>query len=218
MDIWEKNLSADRPLRPVTWTRYLLLGTAAGLLAAAAACGGAATPVPTATQAATPAALQAVTPAATHTATPPPAPSPTPALTRTPVIRAVVRVAEVDFPVDLAVKPEDRFQGLSGRASLDAGTGMLFVFGKAERLRFWMREMEFPLDIVWISAGCRVVDVSENVPAPEPGTPLADLPRYSPDAPAKYVLEINGGEAAALGLRIGDAVEFLDALEDLHGC
>ncbi|MCH8987641.1 MAG: DUF192 domain-containing protein [Chloroflexi bacterium] len=125
---------------------------------------------------------------------------------------------ETDIAVELAESPEERIKGLSGRASLDAGTGMLFVFEKAERLRFWMREMEFPLDIVWISAGCRVVDVSENVPVPEPGTTLNDLPRYSPDAPAKYVLEINGGEAAALGLAVGDRVEFRDELAGRYGC
>ncbi len=125
---------------------------------------------------------------------------------------------ETDIPVELAESSEERIKGLSGRASLDAGTGMLFVFEKAERLRFWMREMEFSLDIIWISAGCQVVDISENVPAPEPGTPLADLPRYSPDAPAKYVLEINSGEAAALGLGVGDPVEFRDGLAGRYGC
>ena len=95
---------------------------------------------------------------------------------------------------------------------------MLFVFENAERLRFWMREMEFSLDIVWISAGCKVVDISVNVPAPEPETPLKDLPRYSPESPAKYVLEINGGEAEALGLGVGDPVEFLDGLAGRYGC
>ncbi len=127
-------------------------------------------------------------------------------------------MGDLDFPVELALKPEDRIKGLSGRASLTNQTGMLFVFEKADRLSFWMREMEISLDMVWIGSGCKVVDVSENVPFPDSGTSVNDLPRYSPESPAKYVLEINGGEAAALGLGVGDTVEFLDALEGLYGC
>ena len=60
----------------------------------------------------------------------------------------VVRVDEVAFPVELAVTSEQRAQGLSGRVFLDFGTGMLFVFEAESRLRFWMKEMEFPLDMV----------------------------------------------------------------------
>jgi uncharacterized membrane protein (UPF0127 family) len=130
----------------------------------------------------------------------------------------VVRVDEVEFPVDLALTPEERAQGLSGRASLNAGTGMLFVYDEANRYVFWMKEMEFPLDMVWIGAECQVVDISENVPFPDPNTPLVDLPRYSPDTPARYVLEINGGESAALGLAPGDPVKFVGALAGEYGC
>lgn len=147
-----------------------------------------------------------------------PPPSPEPRVTQTPVARPVVRVDRTDFPVELAVTPDERSRGLSGRASLIAGTGMLFIFEGESRLRFWMKEMEISLDMVWIGANCRVVDISENVPPPEPGTSLDDLPRYSPRSPARYVLEINGGESAALDLVIGDQVQFLGGLEGLHGC
>jgi len=95
---------------------------------------------------------------------------------------------------------------------------MLFVFENSERFRFWMKEMEFSLDIVWISSGCTVVDISVDVPFPDPETPLNDLPRYSPEGSARYVLEINGGEAAALGLGAGDKVKFLGELEGKYGC
>lgn len=95
---------------------------------------------------------------------------------------------------------------------------MLFVFENAERFRFWMREMEISLDIVWISSGCTVVDVSADVPFPDPETPLNDLPRYSPEATAQYVLEINGGEALSLGVGAGDPVKFLGGLEGEYGC
>ena len=101
---------------------------------------------------------------------------------------------------------------------MDAGTGMLFIFEKPERFRFWMREMEISLDMVWIGSNCEVVDVSENVPFPDPETPLDELPRYSPESRAKFVLEINGGEAAELGLGIGDKVEFLNEIAGKYDC
>ncbi len=202
--IWGNNLSAVRPTRPVKQTRYLLLWIAAGVFAAAVACGDAATPVNTAT------------PVFTPTTVPAPTSSPTPTPTLTNI--SVVRVDETDFPVELAVEPDERIRGLSGRAALGPGTGMLFVFEIESRFRFWMREMEFPLDIVWIGAGCQVVDISVNVPPPEPGTSLADLPRYSPGVPALYVLEINGGEAEELGLGVGDPVEFREELAGRYGC
>ena len=78
--------------------------------------------------------------------------------------------------------------------------------------------MEISLDMVWINSECQVVDVSEDVPPPDRDIPLEDLPRYSPESPAKYVLEINGGEAAERGLFIGDYVEFVGELAGNYGC
>ena len=130
----------------------------------------------------------------------------------------IVRVESLEFLVEVAADPEKRIRGLSGKGSLDAGAGMLFVFENEERFRFWMRGMEISLDMVWIGSNCRVVDVSENVPFPELDTPLDDLPRYSPESPAKYVLEINGGESRDLGLGIGDQVEFVGQLAGKYGC
>ena len=133
-------------------------------------------------------------------------------------IGPLVRVEDLEFSVEVAANAEQRIRGLSGRASLDPGTGMLFIFEKPERFRFWMKQMEISLDIVWIGSNCEVVDVSENVPFPDKETPLEDLPRYSPESRAKFVLEINGGEAADLGLGIGDKVEFLNEIAGKYDC
>lgn len=197
-------MRAHRPAKPrnwsrLTWLRYLFLGSVAGLLVAglligAAACGEAAT------------------------ATPAPVLSTTPGITEELSAGPIVRVGQVDFPVELAIKSEDRYKGLSGRVSLGDGTGMLFVFEEDAKFRFWMKEMQISLDMVWIGSNCRVVSISENVPAPDPATALDDLPRYSPDAPARYVLEINGGNSAALGLTAGDPVAFLGELAGKYGC
>jgi uncharacterized membrane protein (UPF0127 family) len=211
-----KNLERHRLVRPPAKYPYLVLALMAGLLAVTAACGNSATstppPVnPTNTLEQVPTATSEPTPRATVTPT-------ETANTSQGVLRRIVQVGDLEFPVELAVDLEKRARGLSGRESLGAGTGMLFVFENAERFRFWMKEMQFSLDMVWIASDCRVVDVSENVPFPDPSTPLNELPRYSPESPAKYVLEINGGEAADLGLDIGDRVEFLEGIAGRYGC
>ena len=130
----------------------------------------------------------------------------------------VVRIGSLEFVVEVAADSDTQIKGLSGRESLDAGTGMLFVFENEKRFRFWMRGMEISLDMVWINSECQVVDVSENVPPPEWDIPFKELPRYSPESPAQYVLEINGGESADRGLLIGDHVEFVGELAGIYGC
>ena len=204
-------LERHRPVRLLTRARNLILAVAAGLLAVTIGCGSDVTSVP----AGLPSEIPPGTPDAVSIAVP--ASSETP--TKRPVIqRPIAQVGDLEFLVELAADPEKRIKGLSGRPFLEAGTGMLFVFEDPERLRFWMRGMEISLDIVWISSDCRVVDVSEDVPFPDPDTPLDELPRYFPESPAQYVLEINGGEAAELGLVIGDTVEFLGGLAGTYGC
>ena len=120
--------------------------------------------------------------------------------------------------MDLADTPEKRFQGLSGRPILEDGTGMLFVFQRESRHTFWMKDMRFPLDMVWINADCAVVDITADVPRPPPGQDDGALPTYSPSAPAIYVLEINAGTAAATGLQTGDLVTLSGSLTGRFGC
>ena len=97
--------------------------------------------------------------------------------------------------VELAVTPAERNQGLSGHPPLADNEGMLFVFENEAKWTFWMKEMLFPLDMLWIDAGCTVVDITENAPKPEPGQTLGDLPRFFPKTLAQYVLEVNAGTA-----------------------
>lgn len=95
-------------------------------------------------------------------------------------------------------------KGLSGRASLSKDRGMLFIFEQPARYRFWMPDMHFPIDIIWIEGG-RVVDLDKSV-SPE-FDPLA--PRfYSPERPVRYVLETNSGFAESAGIVAGDTISF----------
>jgi uncharacterized membrane protein (UPF0127 family) len=131
---------------------------------------------------------------------------------------ALVRIGNATYSVDLAVQPEERQQGLSGREHMATDSGMLFVFEEEQQLYFWMKDMHFPLDIIWIDGQCHLLEVAAEVPTPPPGGSNEEIPRVQSPSPARYVLEINAGEASRNGLQPGDPVEFLGAITGKHGC
>lgn len=106
--------------------------------------------------------------------------------------------------VHIAQTPWHWHRGLGKRASMEGMDGMLFVFPFAERHGFVMRDMQFPIDIVWINQGV-VVDIAPSV-MPEPGVAEADLRVYRPRAEATMVLELPAGWTAAHGVIIGDTL------------
>lgn len=116
----------------------------------------------------------------------------------------VVKINSRTIPVELAETLEQRSQGLSDRQSLEGGSGMLFVLDEVGPVSFWMRRMQFPLDIVWI-ADNKITGIERNASIPAPGTKESDLPLYYSEEEVSHVLEINAGEAE--GLNIGDLVE-----------
>jgi uncharacterized membrane protein (UPF0127 family) len=109
------------------------------------------------------------------------------------------------FDVDVADTVPKQVQGLSGRSPLKSNEGMLFLFSFARNEGFWMYDMKFPLDIVWIN-GNRIVGVSADVPAPKPGQASSTLPIYYPPSPIDKVLEVNAGTAAKYGFKAGDTI------------
>ena len=169
--------------------------------------------LPTLPSAATTPALPTLVPTVVPTAVP----TMVPTATLNPSL-PLVTISAAAWPVELAVTPPQRQQGLSGREALPAGAGMLFIFEGERYLSFWMPDMHFPLDMVWINAGCEVVDVTLNAPIPLPGQSPDDLPRFSPSSPAQYVLEINAGEFEAAGISRGDSVTFDGTLSGEYGC
>src|SRR3989344_6704590 len=100
-----------------------------------------------------------------------------------------------------------RKKGLSDRDSLPLDRGMLFVFDTSANRAFWMKDVKFAIDIIWIDENKKIVHFAENV-APEPGKKDSELTRYSNSTPAKYVLEINAGLIKLNNLKLGDFVDF----------
>lgn len=109
--------------------------------------------------------------------------------------------------VELAVTPEERARGLSSRTSLLADAGMLFVYDAPGKPSFWMKDTLIPLDMIWVDADKRVEGIAADV-QPEPGVADGALRRYAPETPVLYVLELNAGAAARIGIAPGSQLEF----------
>ena len=119
-----------------------------------------------------------------------------------------VRLGQAIVQAEVADTPARRQKGLSGHAPLTQDQGMLFVFPAPARQSFWMIDMTFPLDMIWIGADKKVAGITANIPAPSPGTLPQDLPLYQSPEPAQYVLEVNAGWAEKQGIKLGDQAEW----------
>ena len=132
------------------------------------------------------------------------------ALSPSPVDHGMVSVHIGDslFRAATAITPSERTLGLSGRSSMPRDSGMLFVFETEGKFEFWMKDMEFPLDLIWIDSDCYITDLTRNAPPADSDSDLSDIISYGPRSQVQYVLEINGGLVETLGIKEGDAVAF----------
>ncbi len=118
-----------------------------------------------------------------------------------------IYVGETEIPVEIADTFQKRQKGLSERKSLTEGEGMLFIFAQKDiQPPFWMKKMKFAIDIIWIDDN-KIVQINENVPAPEPDTPNSELKFYPPNQPIDYVLEVNAGFVDENKIKIGDDID-----------
>lgn len=109
-----------------------------------------------------------------------------------------------DFTLEVADSSAARERGLSGRSGLAPNTGMIFVFELLGRYSFWMKDMNFPIDIIWLRDDWCIVHIVANAdPESYPTT-------FAPPVPARYVIEIGAGEAARVGLKNGSCIEALE--------
>ena len=107
---------------------------------------------------------------------------------------------EIAFTVELAVAANQRQQGLMDRRAMAADHGMLFDFGETRRVYMWMKNTYLPLDMLFIDQGGRIVLVRADT------VPLSEEIVDSRE-PVRFVLELNAGTAARLGIEPGDIAE-----------
>ena len=114
-----------------------------------------------------------------------------------------VCINNICIEAEVVISRESVGKGLMFRNSLPEKQGMLFIFGKEDRHSFWMKNMIFPLDMIWIDSHKKIVAISQDV------EPCSDsCVDIVPLAKSKYVLEVNSGFTKKNNINIGDQVEF----------
>lgn len=117
-----------------------------------------------------------------------------------------VKVAGKNIKVELALTEQVQEQGLSGRSTLAEDAGMLFVFKEPDNYFFWMKDMSFAIDIIWINEDKKVIYIEKSAdPTSYPET-------FGPNpsiGKTKYVLEVLSGFSVKNNLKVGDKVEFI---------
>lgn len=108
-----------------------------------------------------------------------------------------------DLEAEIVSAQDKKELGLSGRAEICADCAMLFVYASEGIYPFWMKDMRFDLDMIWIS-GNKVVYLAKNVPHAK-GTKET----VNPGIPADNVLELNAGTSDRIGIKIGDTVDYV---------
>jgi hypothetical protein len=114
------------------------------------------------------------------------------------------------YQADIAATAAVREKGLSGTDPLDKNQGMLFAFTKDDTWGIWMKDMKYPIDILWLNSNKEVTYIVKNAdPSSYPYT------TFKPQSPARYVFEIPAGTVEARGYKIGTKATF-DLPDDLE--
>ncbi|MGD1918907.1 MAG: DUF192 domain-containing protein [Pleurocapsa sp.] len=125
-------------------------------------------------------------------------------------ITAIAEIGEATIKLEVAQTPEQQAIGLMFRKSLADDRGMLFPFEFERNARFWMKNVPISLDIIFLN-GDSIVGIAANVP----GCKSDPCPVYGPDALVDKVVELRGGRAEELGIKIDDKV-YIKPLNSQH--
>ena len=109
-----------------------------------------------------------------------------------------------EISVEVADTVEKRSLGLGKRSGLENGWGMLFVFEKRKQHGFWMKDMQFPLDIIWLDNHI-IAHILRNV---QPAKSGVIPPVMTPPVAGNFVLEIDAGRADDLKLQVGQRLKY----------
>ncbi len=112
-----------------------------------------------------------------------------------------IKINDVEFFVEVVDDDLERARGLGGRDGLCEGCGMLFVFDEVGQYGFWMKDMKFDIDILWIKNG-EIVYIEKGVSHETPKVV------YNPDVGSDMVLEVDSGAIEEFGIEVGDKIEF----------
>jgi uncharacterized membrane protein (UPF0127 family) len=120
-------------------------------------------------------------------------------------LKAVVSVNGFKLIADLALTQDQQTKGLAVRNHIKESEGMLFVFQYPSKQSFWMKDMKFPIDIIWLGGNRSVVYIVPNL---EPCPSRGNCPGYVPDRDSLYVLETAAGFSHRHNVAVGTQTDF----------
>ena len=121
-----------------------------------------------------------------------------------PFMKKEIKFKDVVLKIETVTTSQAMAKGLGGRDILCQNCGMLFEYPDYQIRHFWMKDMKFPLDVLWL-AGNRVVGLQENIPIK---TNNGQVVRFQSNAPSDMVLEVNAGWIRSQGVKTGDMVVY----------
>ncbi|HJU59451.1 MAG TPA: DUF192 domain-containing protein [Nitrososphaeraceae archaeon] len=107
--------------------------------------------------------------------------------------------------LDIALTDKQVQEGLAIKNSLNENEGMLFFLGEPQKASFWMKNMKFPIDIIWLNENFSIVHIEQEL---QPCESVSYCKSYKPNSEALYVLETTAGFTKRHNLQIGDNVDF----------
>ena len=120
-------------------------------------------------------------------------------------LKADLTVNGYKLIVDLALTQDQQTKGLAVKNHMNESEGMLFVFQQPSRPSFWMKDMKFPIDIIWLGANRSVVYIAPNL---EPCPSQGNCPGYIPSRDSLYVLETTAGFSQRHDVTVGTQTNF----------
>lgn len=116
---------------------------------------------------------------------------------------ALVSVGGKNLTAALSTTPKSQSEGLAIKDSINQNEGMLFIFESPQKYSFWMKDMKFPIDILWMDSSGKIVHIEKNL---QPCIFLLPCPSYSPPEDSLYVLEVISNFTNKFDINIGDKV------------
>jgi uncharacterized membrane protein (UPF0127 family) len=119
-------------------------------------------------------------------------------------LKAKITIEGLELSAEIPATGELMDKGLAIKNELKENESMLFVFDKPSRHSFWMKDMKFPIDIIWLDSNGKVVHIEKNL---EPCTLVLVCPGYIPNADSQYVLETVSGFSQRNNIHLGTNVK-----------
>jgi uncharacterized membrane protein (UPF0127 family) len=110
-----------------------------------------------------------------------------------------MQIGSGHFDLEMAISPHDQEVGLMHRDGLDSDHGMIFINSEEKPQTFWNHDVHFPLDLIFVGTGGSIVSLKHM--------DAYNDKAVASDAPAQYVIELNAGTAARLGVKVGDRLD-----------